>query len=198
MRSRLVLKSLLGMLLALGVAAAVSAPAGAASSVSVLPNPYPVAPNQVDNLEVTVNWTGLAPNKLVFIDVCKKSISDSSFNAFDDCGQISGITPNGTATGAGTVQLPVFRGQDPAGEAWGCYAPGDVAPAGITKYTTCYVRVTDDVVTNTDSDSETALTFVETGGEVPEAPLTILLPVVGTLAALGGFVLIRRRQTASV
>ncbi|MTA64787.1 MAG: LPXTG cell wall anchor domain-containing protein, partial [Actinobacteria bacterium] len=33
---------------------------------------------------------------------------------------------------------------------------------------------------------------------VPEAPLTILLPVVGTLAALGGFVLIRRRQTVSV
>lgn len=185
------------MFLIVGVALAVSSPAGAASSVTVSPNPVPVTANQAV-ASVTVNWTGLAPNKLVFVDICKKTISDASFNVSDDCGQFSGLTPNGTASGSGTVQLPVFRGQDPAGEAWGCYAPGDTAPAGVTKYTTCYVRVTDDVVLNTDSDSQTALTFLVSDAVIPEAPLTILLPVVGTLAALGGFVLLRRRQTVSV
>lgn len=172
-----------------------AAPAGA-STVTVTPNPVTVTPDQT-TANVTASWTGLAANTLVFVDICKKSITDATFDVSADCGAYSGITPNGNAAGANSSVLEVFRGQDPAGESWGCFAAGDQAPAGVTKYTTCYVRVTDNSVLNMDSDSETAFTFSVSSGDVPEAPLTILLPVLGTLAALGGFFLIRR-QTASV
>jgi len=194
MRSRHLLKYLAGILLVLGIGAATGAPAGAASTVTINPNPITVAPDQTE-AKVNVNWTGLKPMTLVFVDICKKSITDSTFNVAEDCGQYSQVLKNGSATGTDTyVDMPIFRGQDPAGEAWGCYAEGDTAPVGVTKYTTCFVRVTDDVVSNNDSDSETAFSFNVSEGDIPEAPLTILLPVLGTLAALGGFVLIRRRQ----
>ncbi|CAB4543068.1 unannotated protein [freshwater metagenome] len=196
MKARLMMKSVAGLLLVMGTAVAIAAPASA-STTTVTPNPVTVTPNQT-TANVTVNWTGLAANTLVFVDVCKKSITDASFDVASDCGAYSGITPNGNGSGTNSAVLEVFRGQDPAGESWGCFAAGDTAPAGVTKYTTCYVRVTDNSVLNNDSDSEQAFTFSVSSGDVPEAPLTILLPVVGTLAALGGFVLIRRRQTVSV
>ena len=173
-----------------------AAPAGA-STVTVTPNPITVTPDQT-TANVTASWTGLTANTLVFLDICKKSITDPTFEASADCGAYSQLNPNGNASGANSTTLEVFRGQDPAGESWGCFAAGDTAPAGVTKYTTCYVRVTDNNMFNNDLDSETAFTFSVSSGDVPEAPLTILLPVVGTLAALGGFVLIRRRQTVSV
>jgi hypothetical protein len=116
----------------------------------------------------------------VFVDVCWKSISDASFNPFEDCGQYSQITPNGTADGAGHAAFEVFRGQDPAGENWGCYAEGDTEPPGVWKHTTCYVRVTDTVVSNFDNDAEVPFTFVGSdrvdpgstagGGDPAEAP----------------------------
>ena len=191
------MKSVAGLLLVMGTAVAIAVPAGAASTTNVTPNPVTVTPDQT-TANVTVNWTGLASKTLVFVDVCKKSIADPTFDVSADCGAYSGITPNGNLSGSNSAVLEVFRGQDPAGESWGCFAAGDTAPAGVTKYTTCYVRVTDNVVSNNDSDSEQAFTFSVSSGAIPEAPLTILLPVVGTLAALGGIVLIRRRQTVSV
>ena len=172
-----------------------AAPAGA-STVTVTPNPVTVTPNQT-TANVTASWTGLTANTLGFVDICKKSITDPTFDVSADCGAYSQINPNGNPSGSNSAVLEVFRGQDPAGEAWGCFAAGDTAPAGVTKYTTCYVRVTDNNMFNNDLDSETAFTFSVSSGDVPEAPLTILLPVLGTLAALGGFFLIRR-QTVSV
>ena len=194
MKPRLIVKSLAGLALVLGVAS-MAAPAGA-STVTVTPNPVTVTPNQT-TANVTASWTGLTANTLGFVDICKKSITDPTFDVSADCGAYSQINPNGNPSGSNSAVLEVFRGQDPAGEAWGCFAAGDTAPAGVTKYTTCYVRVTDNNMFNNDNDSETAFTFSVSSGDVPEAPLTILLPVLGTLAALGGFFLIRR-QTASV
>ena len=133
--------------------------ASAESSVSVTPDPIPVTAEQSAAL-VQVSWSGLEPRQLVFVDICKKSISDSSFIVAEDCGAYSGLTPNGSAAGDGSAELEVFRGQEPAGELWGCYAEGDTAPAGVVVYTTCFVRVTHTVASNLDSDSETPIRFV--------------------------------------
>ena len=133
--------------------------ASAESSVSVTPDPIPVTAEQSVAL-VQVRWSGLEPRQLVFVDICKKSISDSSFIVAEDCGAYSGLTPNGSAAGDGSAELEVFRGQEPAGELWGCYAEGDTAPAGVVVYRTCFVRVTHTVASNLDSDSETPIRFV--------------------------------------
>ena len=136
--------------------------ASAESSVSVAPDRIPVTAEQSAAL-VQVRWSGLEPRQLVFVDICKKSISDSSFIVSEDCGAYSGLAPNGSAAGDGSTELEVFRGQDPAGEAWGCYAEGDTPPAGVIKYTTCFVRVTDTAVLNVESDSETPIRFEGAG-----------------------------------
>ena len=133
--------------------------ASAESSVSVTPDPIPVTGEQSAAL-VQVSWSGLEPRQLVFVDICRKSISDSSFIVAEDCGAYSGLTPNGSAAGDGSAELEVFRGQEPAGELWGCYAEGDTAPAGVVVYRTCFVRVTHTVASNLDSDSETPIRFV--------------------------------------
>ena len=133
--------------------------ASAESSVSVTLDPIPVTAEQSAAL-VQVSWSGLEPRQLVFVDICRKSISDSSFIVAEDCGAYSGLTPNGSAAGDGSAELEVFRGQEPAGELWGCYAEGDTAPAGVVVYRTCFVRVTHTVASNLDSDSETPIRFV--------------------------------------
>ena len=145
--------------------------ASAESSVSVTPDPIPVTAEQSAAL-VQVSWSGLEPRQLVFVDICKKSISDSSFIVAEDCGAYSGLTPNGSASGDGSAELEVFRGQDPAGEAWGCYAEADTAPVGVIKYTTCFVRVTDTAVLNLDSDSETPIRFEGAGRVDPGTTAT--------------------------
>ena len=132
--------------------------AGAQSGVGVGPNPVVVSADQ-GTAVVEVSWSGLVPGQLVFVDICWRSVTDPAFSVSADCGQYSGVTPNGTADGAGGTMFEVFRGQDPAGESWGCYAPGDTPPAGVTKHTTCFIRVTDTVVLNLDNDSEVPFTF---------------------------------------
>jgi hypothetical protein len=172
----------------------VASPAGAAGTVTINPNPITVAPGQTE-ATVSVGWTGQAADTLMFVNVCNKTISDPTFNVAENCSALSELNPNGTADGSNTIQMPIFRGENPDGDTgWGCFAAGDTAPAGVTKNTTCFVRVTNNSVLNQDDAEELAFTFTESSGVVPEAPLTILLPVLGTLAALGGFVLIRRRQ----
>ena len=89
----------------------------------------------------------------------------------------------------------MFRGPDPSGDQpWGCFAADDVAPPGIEKFTTCYVRVTNNTLFNNTQAFDIPFTIVESGGVIPEAPVAILLPVIGALVLIGGFVLVRRRQ----
>jgi hypothetical protein len=168
--------------------------AGAQSSVTVAPNPVAFAPGQT-SATATVNWSGQTPNQLIYVDICRKLTSDPTFQPGLDCAPLSSINPNSTPTGAGSTQLEIFRGPDPSGDLdWGCFAPGDTAPAGIQKNTTCYVRVTNTSLFNNTAAVDAPFTIVESGGVIPEAPVTILLPVVGALVLLGGFVLLRRRQ----
>ena len=142
--------------LAMGVGSA--RPVGAVDAVSVTPNPVFVGADQ-SAATVTVSWAGAVPQQLMFIGVCKKSIGDLDFLVDEDCSMVAETNPNGTVDGAGSTQQEVFRGQDPTGERWGCYAPGDTPPPGVEKFTTCFVRVTDTSVLNYDSDVEVPFTF---------------------------------------
>ena len=158
-----------------------AAPVGADPALFVSPNPVTVD-EHASSATVQVEWAGLVPGQLVFVDVCWRSIGEAAFDPALDCGQYSQVLANGTASGAGTAQLELFRGQDPAGEAWGCYAPDDTPPAGVIAHTTCYVRVTDSVVSNLDGDSEVAISFsgpgrvdpgTSAGGGDPARPPTL-------------------------
>lgn len=170
--------------------------AGAAGTVTVAPNPVAFAPGQTA-ATATVSWTGQDPNKLIYVDICRKLTSDPTFQPGLDCAPLSSINPTATPTGSGSTQFEIFRGPDPSGDLdWGCFAAGDQAPSGIEKNTTCYVRVTNNSLFNNTAAVDAPFTIVESGGVIPEAPVTILLPVVGALVLLGGFVLLRRRQAA--
>jgi len=192
MKIRSVVLACVSATLLLGIAAVPSA--GAAGTVTVTPNPVPFAPGQTSQ-PVTVNWTGQAANKVIYIDICNKLSSDPTFQPGQDCAPLSSQTANGNATGAGTISVDIFRGAEPSGDlTWGCFAAGDTAPAGITKSTTCYVRVTNDSLFNTNAAVDAPFTIPESGGVIPEAPMTILLPTIGGLVAVAGFFFLRRRQ----
>ncbi|MFZ4518085.1 MAG: hypothetical protein ACOYOP_06835 [Microthrixaceae bacterium] len=178
-----------GMILAL----ATPLGAGAAGTASLSQNPVPFAPGQTIQ-PVTVTWSGQAPNKLVYVDICKKLSTAPGFEPGQDCAPLSSLTPNGTPTGAGSISVDIFRGPDPGEQPWGCFAANDTAPAGIEKFTTCYVRVTNDSLFNNSAATDVAFTIVESGGVIPEAPLAILLPTLGAVVALGGFFFLRRRS----
>ncbi len=137
------------------------APVAPAQALTVRLSPDPVAILPAPSRRsVQVAWSGVPSYSLVFVDVCKRSITDPAFDVSEDCSTLSRLTPNGTANGSGEVSLKVFRGPNPDGETpWGCYAPGEQAPAGIAG-STCFVRVTHESVLNLDHDVETALTFV--------------------------------------
>jgi len=127
--------------------------------VALVPNPIAIA-TVGGTANGTVYWNGQTPNKLMFISLCVKSISDATFSAALDCAPLSELNPNGTPSGNGSVTFEVFRGAEPSGDLnWGCFAAGDVAPAGITKATTCYVRVTNNNVNNKDAAVEQAFTI---------------------------------------
>ncbi len=177
-----------GMILAL----ATPLGAGAQATASLSQNPVPFAPGQTIQ-PVTVNWSGQTPNSLIYVDICKKQSTAPGFEPGQDCGPLSSLTPNGTPTGAGSISVDIFRGPDPGEQPWGCFAPGDQAPAGIEKFTTCYVRVTNGSLFNNSAASDVPFTIVESGGVIPEAPVAILLPTLGAVVALGGFFFLRRR-----
>jgi hypothetical protein len=127
--------------------------------VALVPNPIAIA-TVGGTANGTVYWNGQAPNKLMFISLCVKSISDATFSAALDCAPLSELNPNGTPSGSGSATFEVFRGAEPSGDLnWGCFAAGDTAPAGITKATTCYVRVTNNNVNNKDAAVEQAFTI---------------------------------------
>ena len=129
------------------------------AEVSLSVNPVPVAVGA--STPVTVRWTGQRPDTLMFIRICNRPTTDPGFNDALDCSLLSEVNPNGTADGSGTAAISVFRGPEPGGDgSWGCFAPNDVAPAGIRRSTTCYVRVTNNVVSNDDDAVDAPYTIV--------------------------------------
>ena len=127
--------------------------------VTVTPDPVPVGASDT-SAKVTVAWQGQAPRTLIFVRVCRKPVSDPTFKDGIDCSLLSELTPNGTPDGDGSIELTLFRGENPdGGSGWGCFAPGDRAPAGVQANTTCYVRVTNDVDGNAEDARDAAFTF---------------------------------------
>lgn len=170
--------------------------AGALGTVTLSQSVIPITADQ-QHATVTASWTGQKAKTLMFINVCGKSISDPTFNVALDCDDLTLLTPNGTADGAGSIQVDVFRGEESSqSNGWGCYAAGDDVPSGIKKNTTCYVRVTNNVISNKDDAVEAPFSFEVGGAVVPEAPVGVLLPVLGAVVAIGGFFFLRRRSSA--
>jgi len=98
---------------------------------------------------VVVTWTGQAPGQLIYVDICRKPTADPTFQPGEDCAPLSSFNPNGTPTGSGSAVVSIFRGPEPSTDLpWGCFRATDVAPAGVQRNTTCYVRVTNNSLFN--------------------------------------------------
>ena len=122
----------------------------------------PVAVPTGGTAGVRVDWTGQEPRTLMFVTVCRKPTTDPTFQVGIDCSPLSEVNPNGTADGSGSIELQVFRGPTPDGDSgWGCFAEGDEAPPGIQVNTTCYVRVTNDVVLNQEDARDAPFTLID-------------------------------------
>jgi len=141
------------------ISVAQPAPAGA---VAIVPTANPISvPTLNGSSNVRVYWNGQAPNKLIFINVCKKSTIDPTFDYSQDCGPYTEVLGTATASGSGYYDfVNIKRGPEDSGDLkWGLFAAGDTAPAGYTKFTTGYIRVTSDSIFNTDFDQELAFTI---------------------------------------
>jgi len=177
-------------------------PAGASGSGTVNPNPVAVTSGQT-TATVTVNWSGLAnPGHKLFLTQCKKLESDPTFVFASDCSNLSEILVNASANpgGASSVQFTVFRGENPDGDSgWGCFDASDPAVAGVTAFTTCNIRVTEDAESNTSTDFSIPFTFASTGGgALPETSTVVLLPVTAGVVLTAAWFLQRRRNRVVV
>lgn len=149
---------------------ALGAPAGAQGSITVTPNPVPVATDSYT--EVQVRWSGQPAGTLIFAGVCVKSTKDPDFQVGVHCSPLAQVEVNGTADGSGSALVPVFRGQEPTTDLpWGCFAPGDAVPSGVLGATTCYLRVTNDLVLNNDDAVEAAIAVTGAGNPVDRGVL---------------------------
>lgn len=175
---------------AVGVALMVvgaSSPALAASTItpSVVSN---TAPSSV----ITVTSTGLntAGGVVVNYQQCWRNDSDPNFNQAFDCSQFTADIA--TIVGGGAVKaFTVFNGDEPNLGEWGC---GPLATAAIISQT-CYIRVVPNDVTNITLDEFYPFTYgVVTPPDVPEVPLSVLLPVSAAAILGAGFLVARKRH----
>jgi len=216
------------IMVSLGLAATglavLAGPASAAGTGSATPNPVPVP--AIDTTAgfttkanaTTVSWSAMQTGKPVYISICRRAQSDPLFVSYgDSCSNISEIivSPAFQTNGAGSKAISIFRGENPDGDSgWGCYAPGDVAPPGVEKLTTCYIRVASDSESDTtyahtipfeitdDTSTATTTTTIPGGGGpdpvVPEASNVVFLPIVaGGIAVLAVAVQRRRRSLSA-
>ncbi|MFM7068278.1 MAG: hypothetical protein ACKOYM_02355, partial [Actinomycetes bacterium] len=127
--------------------------------IAVRPNPVVIS-SLPGTAPITVYWNGQAPNRLIFVDICRRSSTDGAFVLALDCAPYAEVVVTGTTTGSGSTTLDAFRGPEASGDLpWGCFAPGDAAPPRVEKVTTCFVRVTSDVALNAADAVEQAFTI---------------------------------------
>ena len=214
------------IMVSLGLAAVglltVAGPASAAGTGSVTPNPVPIPAidptvgfTQKVNA-VTVEWSNMAVGQPVYISICRRAQSDPLFGSYGaSCSNLSEViaSPAFQVNGAGSKTFDVFRGLNPddPDTDWGCYAAGDVAPAGVQKLTTCFIRLASGSEADTTfahtipftitNDTSTTTTTTIPGNPDPvvsEASSVVLLPVVaGGIALLAVGVQRRRRMAQS-
>lgn len=197
---------------ALAIASAgtlVSVPmAAAAPPTGVTVTPTVIAPDPSNGIPqggfgytpLQVSGSGVAPNDIIFISQCFKTVADPTFDPALDCdpGSQGNFTVAPGATSFSVVYRGTFRGDSVSDYSFACAEPGFASPNGYPVLNTCFVRITVGSPGNTDNDTEVPVTF-SAGGPgpvIPEAPYAALLPL-GALAVLGGgyFVLRNRRST---
>jgi len=132
--------------------------AAPAADVFILANPVSIPTKGVD-VNVRVWWKNQTASSLTFIDICRKSTNDVTFNFALDCATLAQQLANGTPNGSGTAVVPFFRGPEASELGWGFYTAGDTADPGITKITTGYLRVTNGSQFNTLSVKEIPFTI---------------------------------------
>ncbi len=170
-----------------GAVFAVGSPAVAQGSITVTPNPVPVATNSFT--EVEVRWSGQPARTLIFASVCVKSSKDPDFQVGVHCSPLAQVEVNGTADGSGSAMVPVFRGQEPTTDLpWGCFAPGDAVPPGVLGATSCYLRLTNNLVLNNDDAVEVAIGVTGAGDPVDRGVLgaPVAAAPVAPVAPAGG------------
>jgi hypothetical protein len=156
--------------------------AGAVGSVTITVNPVPVASGSF--VPVDVRWSGQPAGKVIFLTICNEPSSTPEFRPGINCSSLSEVTPNGTPNGAGVAQVPIFRGPEPSGDLrWGCFAPEDTAPPGVLKLTTCYLRLTNDVLSNNLDAVEVPFTVTGKGAPPPGGTLGAPVPAATVEAA---------------
>ena len=193
--------AVMGLMTMIGLTLA--APAGAAGTASVTPNPIPVTSGQT-TATLTVDYNFGASNTAVFLDLCKKLSSDPTFDPTIDCDRGVANAANGSASGAGSQQLEIPIG-DSAGsiifgdtvDKWGCYPDGFTPSAGFLKASKCYIRVTQGNVANSTDAVDVELVYAVGGQEIPEAPFVILPVLLGAIGVGGWFYVNRRRQAVA-
>ena len=136
----------------------------APQSIVIQPNPVaPVGPlsndplaSEVKSVQVCYNIASTL-NKRLFVQQCFRAVTDPLFQ-LGNCQPYT--TYNPLAVSTAVVSTPITYGHEPSGdENWGCYKSTDTAPPGVTKYTTCYLRITDDTFTNVADQVSVPFTF---------------------------------------
>jgi hypothetical protein len=216
-------KALIGAAVIVGSTAAVIAPAGAVDG-DINPNPIVIDrqlaidsggfQDQAASVRALFDLTitGATPNTNQFVDICFKNPLDADFLFVAHCGGSYGTSvisdASGNASRTGSAGGIFIYGLDYASETWGFFADDDAnlpavqdAYGDIPIYNSGWIRIADGERATSDPTKIKAIPFTvelsEGGGPdpvVPESPVTILLPVAGVLVAIGGFVLVRRRQ----
>jgi len=182
--------------------------AAAATVISIDNAVVPIPSADANNLaNVNITYSGLPVGKRLFFEQCFLPTTDPTFDPTASCSLFSEVTtdPGANTTGAGTLSFPVFHGKEPSGDdRWGCYATDETAPANVTGYNTCFIRVTDDSEANTTDQKSVAFGFATGGGgvtpppDVPESSLPIALPIVGVAVVGASLLAMRRRRSRAV
>jgi hypothetical protein len=173
----------------------------------------------ISNLErIRVSWQSTTPGVDLVISQCNgKGPLDPSFNLNLDCGagtirnlnyNTTGTGNTGTtcanpAVGCATGANPdprIFVNVDFSELGWECGpASTPAADPADTKYSTCYIRVTEGQQSNLDADFFIPITWddvEEPEPVVPEAPYAVLLPAGAVAVAAAAYFVLRNRRPA--
>jgi hypothetical protein len=207
--------STLGVVLAATVGVALLAVPAFAAFTTPSDNPHlvgniPSGPNagKPAPFDVVVNGYGTAANTKVFEEICDGvDPTDPSWDVSLDCD--TGTANSNAIASGGVASFPAadanlhikpFRGASPNG-LFNCIAPGDPDPGnglttfGGTQGSHCTLRTVQDTLQGTTNQQFLQLTLTPAGGggEVPEVPYAVILPL-GALAVGGAFFFLRRRR----
>ena len=181
-----------------------ASPAGAGTITSPSTNPYTVPGDATGTpLSFTVTASGYTPGTQVYIEQCDGVASSvSGWAPTDHCDL--GTSPSAvTVPASGIVTFPAndnnfgftpFKGLSPQG-LFTCGAPSDTNPGdGLPFFTNCQVRISTSNTAVTADQAFFTMTLPAAATpppSTPEAPMAILLPVGGVVAA-GGYLAIRK------